>query len=116
MMSYEPIRSNGQGWGVVLSYLLAAVTGAVGLGLWLLGRSLILELLQATGISVWAWGAIDKFGFLFLAIAWLVLVLFSQHYFESGFGVGRLWRRFFRVLGAEALTLAIVLGSITILK
>jgi hypothetical protein len=45
-----------------------------------------------------------------------VLVLFSQHYFESGFGVGRLWRRFFRVLGAEAVTLAIVLGSITILK
>jgi len=114
-MSFEPSQSWGSGWGVVLSYLLAAVTGIVGVVLWLLGRSLVLKLLQSSAISHWAWGAIDKFSFLLLAIAWLVLVLVSRNYYERGSQKGKLWPRFLRVFGGEAVVLLVVVAILTVL-
>ena len=84
------------------------VSGLLAVVILLLMRSLILAILFATHVNVWAWGALDKFSFILLAILWLVFVLFSQHFYERGLEKRILWTRFWRVLGIEVLVFVLI--------
>ncbi len=114
-MSFESPRSRGSGCGIALSYALSAVTGCVGVAVWLSARSLILAILKHTRISVWSWGAVDKFGFLLLGLGWLISVFLSQNYYERGFEKDLLWPRFLRVSLIEVLVLGLIVGGTLLL-
>lgn len=87
----------------VLSVVLAAVTGALGLINWLILRSFINIMLPVTSISHWSYRAIDNFTFVLFGMGWLVLVLFSQHYYYKGAGKRVMWHRFARITGYQLL-------------
>jgi hypothetical protein len=102
-MGFEPTRPHKPRFSFMISYALMVITGVLGIVTLLSMRSLILAVLRVTHVSIWAWGAIDKFSLILLAILWLIFVLFSQHYYERGLEKGALWPRFGRVIGLEVI-------------
>ncbi len=113
-MSFEPVPPQKLKFADILPYLLMAVSGLLAVVILLLMRSLILAILFATHVNVWAWGAIDKFSFILLAVLWLVFVLFSHHYYERGLEQHLLWPRFWRISGIEVLIIALILVGLII--
>lgn len=107
-MSFEPVPPQKPRLADILPYLLSAVSGLLAIVILLLMRSLILAILFATHVNVWAWGALDKFSFILLAILWLIFVLFSQYFYERGLEKRILWSRFGRVFGLEVLVLVLI--------
>lgn len=93
----------------VLSVLLAAVTGALGLLNWLILRGFVLLMLPVLQINPWSWRAIENFSFLLLGMGWLVLVLYSQYYYYKGAGRRRMWHNFGVVSGFQLQLLSICL-------
>lgn len=77
-----------------LSYLFAALTGAVGLLNWVMLRSFVQIYLVHTSIKKDAWSAIDSFSFVLFGILWLCLELFSQVYYRKGFKKKKFVHRF----------------------
>jgi len=88
----EPVKKRilAQVW----SYILAGLTGILGVFNWLAIRELQRLVVVFSGITVWAWRAIDQFTFIFLGIIWLCLVYFSQNYYEKGFWNKKMLKRF----------------------
>ena len=92
----------------LLPHLLSWVTGAVGLLILLLARTLVLQLLGRFQVNVWAWGAIDKFSFLFFGIGWFVSIIVCEHRYEQAQAKGEIWRQFLRSLGIHVAVLAAI--------
>lgn len=107
----------GQISSQILSYLLAGVTGAVGILNWFKLREVQKAVVTHSGASIWSWQAIDNFTFLGLGIIWLCIVLFSQYYYEKGCKKKRVWKNFFLITGIQLLLLflsylpAVLLGN-----
>jgi len=92
----------------MLPHLLSWVTGAVGLPIVLLARTLVLRLLERFQVNVWAWGAIDKFSFLLFGIVWFVSIIVCEHRYEQALTKGALWPTFRRALGIHLAVLAAI--------
>jgi hypothetical protein len=105
-------RSTASFWTLLPAYAASFIC-------WLLSAALtfwlILQLrINLIDISVfvidtgpWVLGAVDKFGMLLLGLAWLVAVLFTEHYLRQGVQRNQLWLRVAWVLGVELVLLAL---------
>jgi len=91
-----------------LCYLSWIITGAVGfLGL-IASRELCPRILAALSFDRWAAGAIDKFSFLIFSIIWLILVMFSEHYYREGILKKKLGKRFSLITSFQLFSLFLV--------
>ena len=92
----------------VLAYLLWAISVAVAVTALLSART---SLIIAFGVTQWdryVEHAINQFGFLFLAIFGLAIIVFTEHFYRTGVEKGRLFMRFFLVSFWEVLILTLV--------
>ena len=92
----------------VLAYLLWAISVAVAVTALLSART---SLIIAFGVTQWdryVEHAINQFGFLFLAIFGLAIIVFTEHFYRTGVEKGRLFMRFFLVSFWELLLLTLV--------
>ena len=92
----------------MLAYLLWAVSVAVAVTALLSART---SLIIAFGVTQWdryVEHAINQFGFLFLAIFGLAIIVFTEHFYRTGVEKGRLFMRFFLVSFWELLLLTLV--------
>jgi hypothetical protein len=71
--------------GSVASHVLAGVTGFVGLLAWFKLRTVQSVLVIVTDVTTWAWRFIDMASFMIFGLIWLIVVLFSQHYYQKGY-------------------------------
>jgi len=95
-------------FALVLSHLLAGLTGIIGVFNWLEIRELQRLVVVFSGISVWAWRAIEIFTFIIVGIIWLCLVYFSQDYYEKGFWKKKMLIRFSKIIGIQVMILLLV--------
>lgn len=100
--------------GGVASHLLAGVTGFVGLLAWFKLRTVQAVLVVVSDVTVWAWRFIDMSTFMIFGLIWLIVVLFSQHYYQKGYEKGRLIRNFTFVTGIVFAVLALSSATIMI--
>lgn len=92
----------------VLAYLLWAISVAVAVTALLSSRT---SLIIAFGVTQWdryVEHAINQFGFLFLAIFGLAIIVFTEHFYRTGVEKGRLFMRFFLVSFWELFILTLV--------
>ena len=92
----------------VLAYLLWAISVAVAVTALLSART---SLIIAFGVTQWdryVEHAINQFGFLFLAIFGLAIIVFTEHFYRTGVEKGRLFMRFFLVSFWEVLLLTLL--------
>lgn len=89
----------------VISYLLASITGIIGIYDWFKLREMQKVIVVNSGVSVWSWRAFDLFTFLILGIVWLSLVLYSQYYYEKGYKKGKMLKNFSRITGFQLIIL-----------
>jgi len=92
----------------VLAYLLWAISVAAAITVLLSARS---SLIIGFGVTKWdryVEHAINQFGFLFLAIFGLAIIVFTEHFYRTGVEKGRLFMRFFLVSFWELLILTLV--------
>ncbi len=89
----------------LLCYLLWAITVALAFLNLLLARRLFLVILSAFSVSSQSAAAIDKVSFIFLAVLWLALVVFSEYYYLHSISKDRLWKSFSLVTGIQLLFL-----------
>jgi hypothetical protein len=97
--------SKKRGLHIIVSYLLSAFTGALGILNWMMLRETVITVITHSSINKWSWRAIDNFSFVLFGMIWLTLVLYSQHYYLKGANQGRLWRNFSLITGIQALLL-----------
>jgi hypothetical protein len=92
----------------VLAYLFWAVTVALAVVDLLLWRTSVMVVLGMTPWDRFVEHALNQFGFLFLAIAGLAVIVFAEHYYRTGVEENRLFPRFFllTLIGMIVLTLA----------
>ena len=110
MTSSDPRAGRSVFVTYLLSYLLAGVTGVVGLGCWLLGRQALLAFMRAISENRYAVGAVDKCGFIAFAIVWLMLVYASAHVYKESVAKGRLRRTWLKVTGLEIAFIVLALA------
>jgi len=88
---------------MLLAFLLSSITGLVGIMLWFTLRETLMVVITVSDISVWSHSAIDNFSFLLLGIGWLVLVYFSQYFYQKGYRQGKLIANFSLITGLQVL-------------
>jgi len=84
-----------------LAYLLASITGVIGIFLWFTIRDTLMVTLTYFSFNFWSRPAIDNFSFLLLGIGWLVLVYFSNHYYQKGLEEGSVLSKLFLITGIQ---------------
>jgi hypothetical protein len=89
----------------VLCYLLWGITIALAFLNLITARSLYLTIMGVLSVQPWSASAIDKITFLFLAIVWLVLAIFSEYYYRTSISKNRLWKSFSLMTGIQLLFL-----------
>ena len=94
------------GWTGVYAFWVLSV--AIGIGLYLVSRQTVGIVVEIAGAGDLARTAIDRFYLFFAAIALIVVIVFLEHYYRTGFQKGRLLVRVARVIGIELLVLAIL--------
>ncbi len=96
------------------SYILWLISAAAGIGTLLVARRLIIETAYALNVNPWAHGAIDKFGLLFLAIAWIVLTYATDWYYRKAAAVDlrKLLRRFALITSTQIVFAGLALALI----
>ncbi len=100
--------------GSVASHLLAGVTGFAGLLAWFKLRTVQSVLVVVGDVTPWAWRFIDMSSFMIFGLIWLIVVLYSQHYYQKGYEKGRLTRNFSLITGIVFAVLALSTTSIMI--
>lgn len=90
----------------VLAYLLWAVSVALAIMALLTWRSSAMIILGVTPWNRYVEHALNQFGFLFLAIVGLCVIVFAEHYYRTGVEKWRLFMRFFGVTFTELLFIA----------
>lgn len=101
------VRTVGRYVAVYVAWFAISAIGLLALVMW---REALLSLYVAMDLGKWGFGAADKFSFLIFGIVWLVGVLYSENYFRVGADEGVLGKRIVRVVGIEAILLAIAFG------
>ena len=92
----------------ILAGALAAVTAALGLLLLMLVRELILDVMAVSGADAWAAKSVDNISLIGLALIWLAVIIYSQHYYARGAGRRRIWRNFARISAIQLVLLVAV--------
>lgn len=94
--------------------ILWLVTAALGVADLLIGRRLLLEIAYALDVNPWAHSAIDKFGFLFLGICWLISVYVIEYIYGKAakLGLRKLLRSFAVVSGLLIAFAVLSVGAI----
>ena len=72
----------------------------------ILKRELILDVLASFGVDHWAAKSVDNFSLIGLALIWLAVIIYSQHYYAKGAERGRLWRNFTLLTAIQLLVVA----------
>ena len=94
------------GWTGVYAFWVLSV--AIGIGLFLVSRQTVGIVVEIAGADDLARTAIDRFYLFFAAIALIVVIVFLEHYYRTGFQKGRLLVRVARVVGIELLILTVL--------
>lgn len=89
-----------------LAYLFWVVSVALAFVALLVSRSSIMMTLGATGWDRYFVHALNQFGFLFLAIFGLAVIVFTEHFYRTGVEKNRLFARFFLITLLEMIFLA----------
>lgn len=90
----------------VISLVLSAGIGALGLLIWFYLREAIMTMLMVFGVDPFAWRAVDNFSTVLLGMLWLTLVLISPHVMLKG-GTGvRFWKQAALLFGLQLAVLA----------
>lgn len=89
-----------------LAYLFWFISVALAFVALLASRSSITITLAATGWDRYVIRALNQFGFLFLAIFGLAVIIFTEHYYRTGVEKNRLVARFLLITLLELLFLA----------
>lgn len=92
----------------VLAYLLWATSVGIAIAALLASRSSVMIALGVTQWDRYVEHALNQFGFLFLAIFGLAVIVFTEHFYRTGVEKHRLFARFFLVTLLELLFLSIV--------
>jgi len=95
----------------VLAYLLWAVSVASALAILLISRSAFMVVLGVTQWDRYVEHAINQFGFLFLAIFGLSVIVFTEHFYRTGVEKNRLFARFFLISLLELIFLTLAHGT-----
>jgi len=96
----------------VVMYLGWAAVVALGIWLGLVGREAVLNLLSIAYVKLsrsraWQVAALDKFVLLGLGLAWITLMIGSEHYLREGVKKGLLFPRLAGFLGVEVVLIAL---------
>lgn len=91
-----------------LAYLFWIITIALAFVGLLASRSSLTITLAATGWDRYAVRALNQFGFLFLAIFGLGVIIFTEHFYRTGVEKQRLFARFFLITALEMLFLTLM--------
>lgn len=90
-----------------LAYLLWMVSVAAAIAILLLTRTSIIIALGVTPWDRYVEHALNQFGFLFLALFSLAVIVFIEYYYRTGVEQGKLFLRFFLVSFWELCWLAV---------
>ena len=91
-----------------LAYLFWAISMTLAFVALLVSRSSIMMMLGATGWDRYFVHALNQFGFLFLAIFGLAVIVFTEHFYRTGVEKNRLFARFFLITLLELLFLTLM--------
>ncbi|MBX3010527.1 MAG: hypothetical protein KF832_03430 [Caldilineaceae bacterium] len=91
-----------------LAYLLWAISVVAAMAILLVSRSAVMIVLGLTPWNRYVEHALNQFGFLFLAIFGLAVVIFIEHFYRTGVEKNRLFARFWRVSLLELLVLMLL--------
>jgi len=91
----------------IFSYILATITGAIGLVTWFELRVMIKLFIASSNLYWLSWSLADMVPFVLFGLLWLITVLYCQYYFEKNCKTKNGWKSFFWVTGLEAFVLAI---------
>jgi hypothetical protein len=91
-----------------LAYLFWAISVAGAIAILLASRSSVMIVLGLTPWDRYFEHAINQFGFLFLAIFGLSVIVFTEHFYRTGVEKKRLFSRFFLITLLELLFLSFV--------
>ena len=91
-----------------LAYLFWVITVAFAFVALVVSRSSIMLTLGATGWNRYAVHALNQFGFLFLAIFGLGVIVFTEHFYRTGVEKRRLAARFLLITTFEVIFLALM--------
>ena len=92
------------GW--IAAYGLWVLSVAIGIALYLVSRQTAGIVMVVAGADELVRTAVDRFFLFFAAIALIVVIVFLEHYYRTGYLKGRLLTRAARVVGIELLVLA----------
>lgn len=92
----------------VISYLLAIITGGVGIFTWIRLRELLFILLAKRIIGVGSWKAISTFTLLICGIIWISLFIFSRNYYEQGAKRKYMLYNFSFIMGIQLLLISTI--------
>ncbi len=91
-----------------LAYLLWAISVVIAIVALLASRSSVMIALGVTQWDRYFEHAINQFGFLFLAIFGLIIIVFTEHFYRTGVEKHQLFARFFLITFLELLFLSLV--------
>lgn len=91
-----------------LAYLCWVITVAVAFLALVVSRTSIMLTLGATGWDRYAVHALNQFGFLFMAVAGLAVIVFTEHFYRTGVEKQKLFARFVLITMFELLFLMIL--------
>lgn len=91
-----------------LAYLCWLLTVAFAFLVLIVSRTSIMLTLGATGWDRYAVHALNQFGFLFMAIVGLGIIVFTEHFYRTGVEKQRLFARFLLITTLELLFLTIL--------
>lgn len=97
----------------IRKYLVAYLVWAASAVIWalplLLGPQLIAGAMEFSEFSRWTISAFQRFGFVLLGLAWLVAVIFAEHYLRTSATRQRLPRALIRVGVANLIVVVLLL-------
>ena len=89
----------------ILCYSLWVVTVALAFLNLIVARNLYLIIMSVASVPYWTIGALDKLLFIAAGVVWLVLTIFTEHYYRTGIPENSLWKRFSLFMGIQLLFL-----------
>ncbi len=96
----------------VASYIILwLVTVALSLGIVLMMRSTAMAVSLALDVSHWALGLVEKTTIVVAFLAWVVVSMVTEPYYQAGMERGLLRRRFIKVLLWQAGVAAILVAA-----
>lgn len=91
-----------------LAYLLWAISVTAAVVILLVTRSSVMIALGVTQWDRYLEHALNQFGFLFLAIFGLAVIVFTEHFYRTGVEKNRLFARFLRISLLELIFLMVM--------